>query len=373
MAKRIVKLCVSLIIIGLIAVCAVIGKGYLNFFKAEKYGETFSGYLSESAYNTQQLAVTAYVETELTGSTSTPTCTGYRKVATLTDTQVSSLKIADFTSEEISGVDEIEIEYSDAGIEKSTKTYLVDTSGGYHYFVALQEEGEPIANSYFQTVLDGGKYLNCTSTTTLGLRLISDSAVTDTTYRQQLVFANDKVYFDQDLPGYGQDFYFEQTDSGIVTYLENPLGESGKFYSVDEVNRQLAKEGYKLSDVYLMKGDEEVNVSSLSTIEDIADFMFAMQIDSSYFVKTSYGFAMSDDKFMSVCKQMAGDSFAQEIEEAWDEYHVHFRGDYYVSDGRLSLSQIVLTMSNGDDVFALTVSTKYSDFGTSQVNIPKEN
>lgn len=155
----------------------------------------------------------------------------------------------------------------------------------------------------------------------------------------------------------------------INVYIEHPQKNDGKLYTLSEINRDLRSQNLEYK-VYISKGGEQVWIESLSTLQDITDFMFMMELDASYFVKTPYGFSMPDEKYKEVCKLMMGENAYAEMEEAWDEYHIHFNSDYYVTDGRLSASKTVLTMSNGDDIFALTITVNYTDFGTTEVKLP---
>ena len=108
----------------------------------------------------------------------------------------------------------------------------------------------------------------------------------------------------------------------------------------------------------------------MTTMQDITDFMFMMELDASYFVKTSYGFSMPEEKYKEVCRLMLGEHEYQEMIQAWEEHYFNFSADYYVTEGRLSASKITLSMSDGNDVFALTVTVNYTDFGTTEVVLP---
>lgn len=371
MIKRIITLAVSITLsIGATIGLAVLGN-HMDFFQADEHSETFAGYVSTEEYENREAAARGFLKCELTGSTLQPEYKGYTKISDLGSNEINALGVSDLTEKKIVEGEQVSIEFTHDSIESKANTYLLQTSdAGFVYFVPPQETGETLTNSYFESVLDGKKYSNCTSITTVNLRLVSSATVpVDSTYRQAIYFDDEKAFFNQELPGYDTDFYFIEDGDSIIAYMEHPSNKDGKFYTINEINKTLAP-GYYY-EVYLMKGGNRTNIEEFSSIQDIVDIMFMMELDASYFVKTDVGFSMTDEKCKEVCKMMAGEDFFKEIEDAWTDFHIHFRSDYYVTDGRLSASKTVLTMSNGDEIFALTLETKYSDFGTTEVEMPR--
>lgn len=369
MVKRIVKLVVGLALTVAISIKLFELGNNLDHFKYDDPSETFVGVVSDSSYGSKVETAKAFLTNELTGVTSQPVYTGYEKLGDLSSNDIDNLVLEQELKSEIESAESIAVYYTCDDVSKSTKTCLLKMNGEYRYYVSMSSVGEALTNSYFDTVLDGAKYLNCTSTTTVNLRLVNPKATTDATYRQTIMFDNDIAYFDQELPGLDYEMYFTESGNSINVYLEHPDKNDGKFYTLSEINKDLRSQNLEYK-VYLTKGGEKVWLESLSTLQDITDFMFMMKLDASYFVKTAYGFSMPDEKYKEVCKMMAGEDAYAEMEQAWDEYHIHFISDYYVTDGRLSASKTVLTMSNGDDIFALTINVNYTDFGTTEVTLP---
>ena len=370
MIKRIITLAVSITLsIGATIGLAVLGN-HMDFFQADEHSETFAGYVSTEEYENREAAARGFLKCELTGSTLQPEYKGYTKICNLGSNEINALGVSDLTEKKIVEGEQVSIEFTHDSIESKANTYLLQTSdAGFVYFVPPQETGEALTNSYFESVLDGKKYSNCTSITTVNLRLVSSATVpVDSTYRQAIYFDDEKAFFNQELPGYDTDFYFIEDGDSIIAYMEHPSNKDGKFYTLSEIN---SSSGMMRYEVYLMKGGNRTNIEEFSSIQDIVDIMFMMELDASYFVKTDVGFSMTDEKYKEVCKMMAGEDFFKEIEDAWTDFHIHFRSDYYVTDGRLSASKTVLTMSNGDEIFALTLETKYSDFGTTEVEMPR--
>ena len=372
--NKIVKLVVSLLITAATTGGLFYAGNNMATFSTEEYSDTFVGYVSENVYDTEEKTAKAYLSCELSGATAEPVYTGYRKIADLSKPEIVSLGVTELTDKNILNGEKVAIDYKCNSNPFTANTYFLNTSEGYLYYIPPQETGEALTNSYFNTVLDGVKYSNCTSTTTVNMRVISSEVTTDATYRQVIYFDDDKAFFNQELPGFDTDMYFAEGDGNIIVYLQHPKKNDGKFWTLADINRDLRNQGsayyYEYYKVYITKGGETIDVDTFDKMQDIIDLMFMMDLDASYFVKTNVGFSMTNDKYKDVCKMMAGDGFASEIEDAWDDYHVHFRADYYVSDGRLSGSQVILTMSNGDDIFALNLETKYSNFGSTEVIIP---
>ena len=361
-AKLIIGLTLSIsITVGMFSAGEIIsGKNH------EPYSETFKGYVSTSSYTTEEDTVTAFLNNEIAGATSSPEYERFEKRGELTADEIDHIKTDLELDFDIESGERISIFYRDGERSKSVKTNLLYSNEAYRYYIELQDNDEPLTNSYFDTVLDGKKYLNCTSVTTLGIKITSPEAITDSTYLQTIMFDDDLAFFDQNIPGYDTDMYFEQGNGSIKVYLEHPARNDGVIMSLDEIN---SSSSVRYA-IYLTKGTEQVWLSDLSTLEEVTDFMFMMDLDASYFVKTSYGFCMPEEKYKEVCRLLLGyDSYDQFMDE-WEEHQIHFHSDYYVSEGRLSASSTVLTMINGDELLSININVKYTDFGTTVVEHP---
>ena len=369
MTRKIVKLVIGLALSIAISVGLFVLKSNLEYFEHEKPSETFVGALSDLSYTSKDDTVKAFLTNELTGATAQPVYTSYEKINDLSRVDIENLALEQNVKAQIESAESVSINYTCDNESKSTKACLLRMNGEYRYYVSPSSNGEVLTNSYFNSVLNGAKYLNCTSTTAVNMRLVNPKATADATYRQTIMFDNDIAYIDQELPGMDYEMYFTEASNSINVYLEHPQKDDDKFYSLSDINRDLRSQNMEYK-VYLTKGGERVALESLSTLQDITNFMFMMKLDASYFIKTSSGFSMPDEKYKEVCRLMVGENAYAEMKQAWDEYHIHFKSDYYVSDGRLSASKTVLTMSNGDDVFALTIVVNYTDFGTTEVTLP---
>lgn len=388
MKWRLIKSAVGIVLTVVVSLgMFAFGNGF-GSLKKENYSETFLGCLSDTSYKSKVDSVKAFLENEIKGVTSTPQYIGYEKIGDLTSAELRKLEIDRELEEQVESAelitvfykcpedsyymsynDEDEVDAERKSI-KQIESCIVKMLDGYRYYSYLSTDGEALTNSYFKTVLDGSKYLNCTSTTTLNMRTFSNNMVSDANYRQTIKFDDDIASFDQDLPGMTNKMFFTEDNGDIEVYLEHPVDKDGKFYSLSDLNREFRRQNMEVK-VFLIKGGEQIAIDTLSVMQDVTDFMFMMQLDASYFVKTDFGFSMPDNKYKEVCKLMVDENTYSQMAHDWERYHVYFNSDYYVTEGRLSGSKTVLTMSNGDDIFALTIDVDYTDFGTTEVVLPE--
>lgn len=367
--------------------------GGINFTGTDIYGETFAGSISETSYDSKEAAARGFVTEELTDSGAAPEYTGYKKIAALTEAEIADINARNSVDTKILGGERVEIEYeknpprADAAALRSQNAgaitvgaaacqtsatahsvdaYLLESASDCRYYVLPPEVGGVVTNTYLKTVFDGSKYLNCTATTVVGMSVYDIM----TTYRQVIQFDGVRAHFSQELPGLINELYFKETAQGITAYTEHPDINDGKFYSLSEINAYYAPKGMEYQ-VYLTKGGERVLIETLSSIEEVTDFAFMMNVDASFFVKTANGFAMTDDKYKEVCKMLAGGALGDEFDEAWNDLKVYFRADYYVSQGRLSKSETVLRLLYDGNFITLSVVSDYTSFGATKVIIPK--
>lgn len=363
--KKIVTLSIGLLITVAVSIGLFVLGNQMNFFNYEASSETFTGVLSEVACSTKEETVKTFLKNELTGATAQPVYERYEKLGNLTEADIEELGL----EENVTSAEDVVVFYVCDDVPRSINMYLLNIEDMYHYYVLRPKNGEALTNSYLASVIDGAKYVNCTSTTTLNFRVVSSELTLDTTYLQTFKFSEDIAHLNQEIPGMMVEAYIKETDESLLVYMENPLNPDGTFYTIDEINRQLYGYGYYL-DLQVSKGNQQVSVETLKKMEELTDFIFLLDIDASYFVKTPYGFSMPNEKYREVYKMMLGDIEYAEFEEDLDKYRVYFHSEYYVSEGRLSATKTVLTMTTDEGVFTFTIMTSYTDFGTTQVVIP---
>ncbi len=351
------------VIIAFVLTFSLIGK--IDFVKNDVYSETFSGSISENSYLNKETAARAFVSKELSGQGATYEYTGYTKTGDLTKDELTEINARNTLDEFIQSGEKVKIGYRSTQANNTVRAYLLQTAQYCRYYVLPPEDGEPVTNAYLNSVLDGANYLNCTSTTTVGLSILDMM----TTYMQFIKFDDDKVYFKQELPGLISDVYLEESAGGLTAYIEHPEIRDGKFYTLSEIESYYAEQNL-LFDLRLKKGGEQVSIGTLNSIRDITDFAFMLNVDASFFIKKNYGFSMTDNNYKAFCKAFAGDTMGETLDQIWDDYKLYFRSDYYVSDGRLSKSETILRLLYEDKFMTISVVSLYSDFGTTEVVIP---
>lgn len=339
------------------------------------YGETFTGYISENAYPSRESAAQAFVKEQLSGAYESPVYTDCKVLNEMSTAEIDklnapSLQSARSATKYITGGDNCEITYEVDGNKRRIKADILYTDEiECLYRARLPENGEQPTKAYLDSVFDGEKYLNCTSTSRFGITVMSIY----NTYMQTIKFADDCAYFNQELPGFLNEVYLREYDDGVTVFLKNPAGKGDdNFYTVSEINAMLFKDGLKLAPLYLTKGAMQVNIDSLKSMRDVTDFVFLMPIDCSFFTKTENGFSMTADKYKAVCTALAGEDFAEEFDKFWHDYKVNFHADYYVTDGRLSRVQTVLQMAYDGDLMSIMMTTDYTDFGSTKVTVPHD-
>ncbi len=369
--KRIIYTAASILFAVALAVTAGVLSN-LNSTDELSYSETFTGYLSDNFFPTREATAKAFVDEQLGG----------KDVAIYSDLEIKgelsqeeihqlnspdSLVRADALT--ITSGEHCEVVYTFKNQRRRVKTDLVYTDEeAYRYYARLPEVGEQPTKAYIDSVFKGDNYLNCSARSQISVSMLG----TYSTYLQTILFADDKAYFNQELPGFISEVYLSETEGGITAYLKDPVGDKDdKFYTIGEINAMHLKDGY-VYELYLTKGGDRISLDSLKSMEDVADFAFLMDTDCSYFIKTEYGFKMDDDRYKELCRAIAGNEFADDIDKVWHDYKINFHADYYVSEGRLNRMEVCLQMAYDNDLIAMNIITSYSDFGTTQVNFPQD-
>ncbi len=351
------------VIVALVISLSILGK--IGVSDKLTYSETFEGSISESAYEDKESAARAFVKNELSGTSAEAEYVGYKNCGSLSKKELSDINVQKLVDDKIEDGEKVEIEYKSSSVKNRVKAYLLESGKNCRYYVLPPEINGAVTNAYLNTVLDGKKYLNCTSTTTVSMS-VQDIM---TTYNQIIKFDNDKAYFKQGIPGLISDAYLQENGEGITAYIKHPEKRDDKFYSWSEIEDYYSARGY-IYELYLTKGEEKVSIDSLTSMQDVTDFCFMLDIDASFFVKTANGFSMPDDKYKAVCKMLAGASLGDEFDKVWNDHKVHFRADYYVTEGRLSKSEVVLRLLFDDKFITASVISDYSDFGSTKVVMP---
>lgn len=351
-----------------LALCALII--FSGCSEQNNYGETFKGYLSESAYTSENAAVNAFLEEQLNGTTAECTLGNYTLNGVLTEREIDELEI----NEKIYSANYLTVYYTDGNLnDRKASLYVVRSADGFRYFAPLPQTGEAVTAGYYNSVLSNKAYNNCTVNTTYSGHFYS----TETTYLQTFKFDYTKAYFKQTIPTMKVDFFMEQTPNGFEYYSKLPLFGDDNYYNSEETNRKIKEEfGEDYYFYYvLLKGGKEYRLDSFSDISELSTFIYAADYDCSYFVKTDYGFCMPFDKFKQAVYSAAAmlGSDAEEIELDINRHIAYFDVRYYVSEGRLSKIDYTLQAIVSDDpkdLLSIEMHSMFTDFGTTEVKLP---
>lgn len=358
--KRFIKIVICLFL----AFCAV---GCFFLVGCEKLfstdgGDSFKGYLSEKTFSTKEKTAEAFVYDELRGDIFKPKFLSYDTVDEVDSANILSTEILEQIDEDIISVEKGEVRYSDlsdgnSSIEK-TDINIVHTSGGYKYFVAPLKSGDRITQSYMRNVTDSSNYTNCTAITTFA---IETSFIGNTTYVQTIKFADNVAYIGQQIMGLNAETYIiEKEDGRLKVYSK--LIDSDEFLDLDKT----------MYDLSFKKGGTTRSITSFKSIREIADLLFSFDFDASYFVKTSYGFKLPNDKYLELCKSILNSMDSEtEIEYAWEKYHIYAEAEFIFKDGNLSTQKVNVSASDGEDLIYVNAECNYTKFGSTEISMPE--
>lgn len=352
----------------------------------ENYSETYTGTLSTESYATADDAAQAFVENEVTSSSTPVTYKSYTKQKDLTEEEIAKLnlteaQIADveraekgvisFTYDPTTGGGYTPASSSAASAEEGKKVvYCVkfntpEAGGAYKYLSPLPENGERLSKSYYMSVLDPELYRNCTMIFEMPVTVKVSSGWYSYTTTASIKYTA-KI-----------------TDAAIEMLVTAKLPDDevvGK-YNTTTVSMFLmdSPNGYGIMAAIFGDGYwKTANFTDESGIESIEEMWTYNMPDAefTYLEKTNYGFKLGDEYLAGL--------FDELIKEAGFDFAVNgdfsASANYYVKEGKLDRVSVVCKMamkvieegtSAKIDV-TVKVSNKYRDVGTTVVNVPED-
>lgn len=317
------------------------------------YSETFVGAVSQAVYESKDAAAEAFLENEINGVTTQATLVDVAVKKELTQEEVAALPLDEETKSELASVEEVTISYRSESIDTfavreadtadvlSTRAYLLTyTDGAYRYFVPPLLTGETLTKSYYESVFDPEKYLNCTFT-------FHSTGIQGPGVDWDVVAKiAENGYCEQDTAKMG--LMKERLE--VWEFYAQPWA-----YSVDDYDG----EGYECGREKM--SESEFSESMKETAGYILGTWFGGDIDYTYFEKTETGFAVRADKAVDFMRH-------NDIGVEADDFTIEF--NMYVVDGRIykcyqkySYSENGKTGKGSYELFA-------SDFGTTTLDIP---
>lgn len=176
MKKRMMFTAALLSVVIFSLVCLV-GCSSCSSCKGEEYSETFVGAVSAETYASSEEAVKGFLETEISGKTVEAVFVDYKKEAELNEKEVKELPIDEEYRNGLLSVERGKVEYSEKSVSTARvspfaesddeviywrEVFILTYTDMFRFFVPEQKEGESLSMSYYDSVFEGEKYINCT-------------------------------------------------------------------------------------------------------------------------------------------------------------------------------------------------------------------
>lgn len=319
----------------------------------KSYSETFTGAVSAETYESADSAVQGFLDTEISGKTTTAVLVNYSTEGVLSEEEQSKLDIGEEYTEGLLSVEKLTVEYEEesdsddynndsysptaytlASSSQTTYTktvYLLTYTGMFRFFVPAMTTGDTLTASYYDSTFQGEKYVNCTMEVTM--KQTSSGVTLNSTATAKATY--DKLYESgtQTVSGVSINYegYLVDTDNGIYVLMKQGLEDydGGYAYGYDSINE------------YFMEWFDE---------------RFG-QLDHTYFEKTSTGYALRADKYNEYLQ-----SAYLDLTEDFDLSYI-----INISEGRMS----DVTLSISYSGFSSTMSIKFTNFGTTEIVVPE--
>jgi len=347
--------------------------------------ETFKGAVSEESYGSSAEAAQAYIAEEVVGEKDAEILATESK-GELSSKEIAALNIPAEFSEGINAVELIEVEYTvaDSSLEgksmftnlsdkpalnktQKVKVYVIKYATEWKYFAPMPVTGETISKSYYDSVFDSEKYMNCTFESTSSIIIKMDMSgqgqkqsydiTMDTT--QTIKFAGNKVYLEQKIVS-TDTTTGQNSNNTICAYLEED--ENGRLSCYVQTDGGDWYEG-------------SLTAIGFTSLEQLTPF-YDQYLDYTYFTKADFGFKLSDENAAAYLEQ-ALDSVAGGMLDIGD-MDIDMYAEYYVSEGVLSglrmNADIGMNMNEGGISFVVdeqvTNISKCTNYGTTVVEKP---
>ena len=284
--------------------------------------DTYTGSVSEEAYESKDEAALAYVNKEIIGLYKEATLESVTSKGELSDSEIEALKLPEEIKGDVDSVEKLEVTYSElegysalSASSSSTKTaivYIVKIGPDYRYFTPCPVKGDTITKSYYDSVFNDEKYANCTYINESYAKVTQTVAGQTVTYEatmvQEIKRDNGKVFFKQTITG----DYELVVELGGDAYLECYMEKD------DEGNVQT-----------WVRSSASGSWSRGSLTQNIDPFAGQNNLDYTYFSKADFGFALKGENAIKFYK---GHTNSQIPEDA----KLALYAEYYVKEGVLS-------------------------------------
>lgn len=335
-----------------------------NFSKED----TFAGALSEESYSSDEKAVEAFLEKEISGAAVTAELVDFKSSGKLAQNEIDALeKDGVISKEEIESIEIVEVRYKNtktaltsASVEQEEDDYFTftlyvveftphgSTVKEYRYLVPRAKNGDAVTKSYYEDLLDPEKYINCTQE-----------------------YKNDAVLYGEGLSIEINQTYtvkVDQKQASIAMKLMDPkcvppqityMNLLGFFEESDSFRFYLSMDNGATYQAPAVNPFISYGITDMKSFTTIC----LPKIDYSYYEKTDYGFKINDE-FIN--------EYAKKTMSGYDtSYDISVELCIYVSDGKVSKMTARSDMSlNGSKISSSNEELLFSAFGTTSVERP---
>lgn len=314
---------------------------------------SFEGKISAESYASTDAAAAAFLEEEINGASTEVTFVSYTKEGDLTEEEIAQLKLGEIAVADVQAAEKGNIAYTENGAgvlasagEKTVRAYMIRVGDRYFYYVPIFKRGELITKSYISDILDYSKYLNVTETSVTKATTSAGGMSMTVTTTSVAKISSDRVY------------------AKISIAMPAMSGEENQ---VTETIILPSESGLKIFIKYNNRSWEQSGTAEYSSIEEFIEEMF--KFDHTYFVKTSSGFKLSNEKLMTYLDDVMSEFASMGTVKSGS-------AEYYVKDGKLDSASVKISMTTQSQGMSVNVnvngSTTYTDYGTTTIDIPAE-
>lgn len=371
---------------------------------------SYNGALSETAYDSPELAARAFIDIEVCGDVTAATFVSYTKTADLTDEEMQELDIPDEQRAEIASAEKGEVKYSvasDASVhtsasdEKSYSVVIVKYGDQtVKYYSPKLNSGDPLTKSYYDKIFSYENFNNVTLRYKLDLPIDVDISGFKFTIKVSMKI---DAKWDDDTYGYVKSESILDCGSfgamagignnnRVVSELVYVNDKTSRFYKCSFSRNIMSGEttdwtlngSPKAPDwSYDSDGENDEYDLGLGDVDE-SDvlYLFTPAFDYSYFVKTKTGFKINSEKLTEYLNIAIKDAFEKSSLPSMGMKlgKTTASANYYVSDGKITESVIKLNCKyslniNGaivDYYMKEKIVAKYTDYGTTVVTIPSD-
>lgn len=320
--------------------------------------DSFVGCVSQKTYEDETSAVRGFLNEEIDGKTTQTQFVNAEKGKTLNDGEIAKLKLGEtIKATEVESASYFTVTYLETAqkrdsLEESapSKNYeiiVLKIGSGYRYYIPALKDGSALPSAYIQNVCNPIKYLNVTETVEVVSTAQAEGMAISVVMEITIKIDWNKAYM--------------RVVMGVLGQTEVQ-----EYYIASENN---ALYMYSYDNYYKWWIPQE-----RLPFSNFEDYVFSefFNFDHSYFERTNTGFKINERKG----QEFLSDVLSNTLNGMDVGYNLgRMSVDYFVKNGKLDevIAEFSMDASAvGTQVQTeVTMKTKYSDYGTTVVELPK--